>query len=207
MIKKIALISIPAILILFFVCRSPSINYWDIKKGEKPSKLIFLGDSLTAGFGLSDINNSFPSLVAKSLNLPMVRHGYNGHTTESILPKLSDLKNEKPTLLILTIGGNDILKKVNLEETEKNLRTIFSKLQAMGHTVVFTEVLSFFDGKRHKMHIKLCKEFSITLIPDILSGLINDSDKMTDLIHPAKAGCEVISKRIVKTLKETELVN
>ena len=207
--KKISFIFVPAALILFFVCQSPPVNNWKIKKGPQPKKIVFIGDSLTAGYGLKNLEESFPNQLATLLKLPMSRYGYSGFTSGNILKKLIKIKDEEPTLVILTIGGNDILKKVKLAETEKNLENIFTQLQALKHTIVFTEVLSIFDSKRHKMHRRLCQKFKIALIPDIMAGMLNDNSVLqdNDLIHPNVKGCGVIAKKIYDVLEELSLVN
>lgn len=197
------------ILILFFFCQGPKVNNWEISKPESPFKqIIFFGDSLTSGYGLNDDNESFPTLIGKNLNLPIKIYGYPGNTTADGLKKLPRLKDEKPSLLILTLGGNDILHRAALEDTESHLKSIISQLQSWGHTVVYTEVLSIMDGKRHLMHTNLCRERKVCMVPDILSGMITDQKLMqADSIHPNKDGCKLIAQRIIKVLKEKKFFN
>ena len=195
------------IIFLFFYCKGPSINNWEIQKPDKINQIIFFGDSLTSGYALKNKEDSFPNKVAKKLNTPFKIFGYPGNTTTDGLKKIDILKNEPPSLVILTLGGNDIIRRVKQSETKSNLQQLFSKLQSWGHTVVYTEVLSVFDGKRHLMHIELCKESKICLVPDILSGILSDHKKMSDNVHPNEIGCEEISQKILNTLKENSFFN
>ncbi len=194
------------IIFLFFYCKGPAINNWEISKPDKKfTQIIFLGDSLTSGFGLKDSNKSFPKQIGQSLNLPVKIFGYPGYTTADGLKKIDILKNEEPSLVILTLGGNDILRRKNLKETQENLKTIFAKIQSWKHTLVYTEVLSVFDGKRHIMHIELCKANKVCMVPDILSGMISDQNSMqADSIHPNENGCRIIADRVIKVLKENK---
>ena len=142
------------------------------------------------------------------LNLPVKIFGTPGDTTGNGLKKINKLKDAKPSLVILTLGGNDILKRRKLDETKANLEKLFSTLQSWGHTVVYTEVLSVMDGKRHQMHLELCKQYKIPIVPDILSGMLSSTEYMqSDSIHPSENGCQLIAERIVSVLREQGFVN
>ena len=200
--KIIAISAGLAVIGYFFLCRSAPVNNWEIKKSSGFKNIVFFGDSLTTGYNMKEKDQSYPSKLARKLKLPKIVYGFNGYTTEKALTVVDKLKEQAPTLLVVTLGGNDILRRKKLDETENNLRQIFGKLQAMGHTVVFTEVLSVFDGDRHEVYRKLCSEFEIAMVPDILKGLLSDNEAMVDNIHPDIKGCEVISDRVLKVIKE-----
>ncbi len=191
----------------FFLCNQPRVNNWEIRKTEKPEKLIFLGDSLTTGYGMDDPKLSYPNQLAKMLNLPNTVYGFNGITTEKALEVIDSLKGEKPALVIVTLGGNDLLQRLKLENTEANLREIFQKLQTMGHTVVFTEVLGIGGKSRHEVYRKVCSEMGIAMVPDILKGMLTDQEAMqSDNIHPKAKGCEIIAKRVAAILKSVHKI-
>ncbi len=191
----------------FFLCNQPRVNNWEIRKTEKPEKLIFLGDSLTTGYGMDDPKLSYPNQLAKMLNLPNTVYGFNGITTEKALEVIDSLKGEKPALVIVTLGGNDLLQRLKLENTEANLREIFQKLQTMGHTVVFTEVLGIGGKSRHEVYRKVCSEMEIAMVPDILKGMLTDQEAMqSDNIHPKAKGCEIIAKRVAEILKSVHKI-
>lgn len=197
------------LLIIYWQCKSPSINNWEIANPATPiTQIIFFGDSLTSGFGLKDNKTSFPHQLSKELNLPFKIYGYPGNTTADGLKKIKNLKDEPPSLVILTLGGNDILRRRKLAETKMNLDQLFSKLQNWGHTIIYTEVLSIMDGKRHLMHIELCKKYKIAIVPDILSGMLSGTEHMQgDSIHPNVSGCQLISQRILKVLKASKFID
>ncbi len=191
----------------FFLCSQPRVNNWQIRKNGKPEKLIFLGDSLTTGYGMDDPKLSYPNQLAKMLNLPNTVYGFNGITTEKALEVIDSLKGEKPALVIVTLGGNDLLQRLKLENTEENLRVIFQKLQTMGHTVVFTEVLGIGGKSRHEVYRKVCREMGIAMVPDILKGMLTDQEAMqSDNIHPKAKGCEIIAKRVAEILKSVHKI-
>lgn len=207
--KHLLIICSLSFLLLFFYCKSPAVNNWEIKKPQAAfTQVIFFGDSLTSGYGLKDSKQSFPHQMSKQIKLPSKIFGYPGNTTADGLKKIDKLKDEPASLVILTLGGNDILKHRKLKETKQNLRALFKSIQSQGHSLVYTEVLSVIDGNRHLMHIELCKEFKIAMVPDILSGMITGTEYMqADSIHPNEDGCSLIAQRIFKVLKEKEILD
>ena len=204
---KLLLFALVPILLLFTFCNGNDLNTWALKHGEqKITKLVFLGDSLTAGYGLSNKTKSFPDLVAKQLNLPFQRFGFSGYKTSDALAKLPQIPEGKNALMVVTLGGNDILRNKPLSETEKNLKTIFSELHKKGYAIVYTEVLGLIGGKRHAMHLRVCQELQVAIVPDILAGVFSNPDLMqADSIHPAERGCQKIADKIVETINGLKL--
>ena len=201
--KWLSAILLGSAAILFICTRGSSINSWPLQTPQMPlTQIIFFGDSLTNGYGLKNKELSFPNRIADQLDIPHSILGFNGYTTKDAITKLELIKQRPPSLVIVTLGGNDILKKIKLQETQSNLKTIFRQLQDWGHIVVFTEVLSIMDNPRHKMHIALCSELGIPMIPNILRGLHLDDGMMPDSIHPNEHGCQKISERIIQALNE-----
>ena len=98
---------------------------------EATKKIVFFGDSLTAGYGLDDVNNAFPGLIQKnidSLNLPytVINSGVSGETTAGGKGRIDWVLNQKPDIFILELGANDGLRGVPLSETKENLQRMFS---------------------------------------------------------------------------------
>ena len=57
------------------------------------------------------------------------------------------------------------------------------------------------------MHLRLCQEYKIALVPDILADMLTDTDLMqADSIHPAEEGCKLIAKRIAAVINDTKLI-
>lgn len=204
---KLLIFSIIPILLLLTFCEGNNLNSWEIKhSNQKISKIVFLGDSLTAGYGLTDKTKSFPDLVAQQLNLPFQRFGFSGYKTSDALAKLPTIPPGENAMIVVTLGGNDILRNKPLSETEKNLKTIFSELHKKGYIIVYTEVLGLIAGKRHAMHIRVCQELQVAIVPDILAGVFSNSDMMqADSIHPAESGCQKIADKIVETINTLKL--
>lgn len=96
-------------------------------------KYLALGDSLTAGVGVSDYKNSFPYLIAKKLNnAELINLARSGDTSSDVLIyQIPKVLLQKPDLITLLIGTNDIHNLVTLEKFESNLT---QTVQALKHT-------------------------------------------------------------------------
>lgn len=101
----------------------------------KDSLVVALGDSLTFGYGASK-NNDYPSILAQKTGWRIVNAGVNGDTTADVLKRLPDVLSQNPKLVLLSIGGNDVLKRVPKNTTENNLMTIIRKIQQQNIDVV-----------------------------------------------------------------------
>ena len=180
-----------------------TINDWEIKNSrDQYERIVVFGDSLTTGYNIG-AQYSYPKHLEKSLGQKVDVHGYDGMTSEGGLKVLPEILKGESALWIVTLGGNDILKSKKLAQTEANMRSVFKKLQALGHTVVWTEVLPILGGSdRHDMHLRVCREEGVLLVPDILDDILTDPKLQVDAIHPNSLGCQLIAERVQKLLRE-----
>lgn len=98
--------------------------------------VVFLGDSLTAGFGLEE-SQAFPAVVGELLadrGLPIrgVNGGVSGDTSAGALARIDWLLTQKPEIVVVSIGGNDGLRGQPVEALEANLRAIVRRAKASG---------------------------------------------------------------------------
>ena len=107
---------------------------------ETEPLVVFLGDSLTAGYGLGG-EQAYPALVEKMLEeegipIKVLNAGVSGDTTAGGLSRLDWLLSQKPDVVVVGLGGNDGLRGLPLEQTEKNLRAILRRGQEAGARVL-----------------------------------------------------------------------
>ena len=103
----------------------------------KPSsggRLLFLGDSLTAGYGLRDVEQAFPDLLQKKIDgrgwdFEVVNGGISGDTTSSGLRRVDWFLDDPVDLLFLELGANDGLRGISLDLTEENLQGIIDRVR------------------------------------------------------------------------------
>lgn len=170
----------------------------------KPT-IIALGDSLVAGYGAPD-GQDFVTLLSTKLGVSIKNLGVSGDTTAQGLARASDIE-ESPDIAIILLGGNDALRKVPLEQTKSNLGKIIEKFQAdkEKHTrVILIGVLGGFPIDPYSgMYKELAKQYDVTYVPNILSGLFGHKEFMSeDGLHPNSAGYVKIADRLYPIVEE-----
>ncbi len=175
--------------------------------------ILFLGDSLSAGFGL-DVEEAFPSLIQKKIEqekLPfkVVNAGLSGETTAGGLRRIDWLLKQKVDVLVIELGGNDGLRGIAPSETEKNLQGIIDKAREKNPDVVIVlagmqappNMGKDYTEKFRAVFPTLTKKNSITLIPFLLEGVAgNPRLNLPDGIHPTAEGHRIIAETVWNTL-------
>lgn len=182
------------------------------RTGEGPL-VIFLGDSLTAGFGLAG-DQAYPALLEKSLNaegtpVRVLNAGVSGDTTAGGLARLDWLLKQKPDVLVVGLGGNDGLRGLDLTESEKNLREIVRRSKASGARVLLLGMLippnygPDYTRQFQQMYPKIARELDVPLVPFLLEGVGGVADlNQADGIHPTAKGQEMVAATVAPYLKE-----
>lgn len=176
------------------------------------TKVVFLGDSLTAGFGLS-VDEAYPALVERLLaergrRVQVINAGVSGDTTAGGLARLDWQLGQKPAILFVCLGGNDGLRGLPLEATESNLRSIIVRAQASGATVVLAGMQlppnygpEYTAGFRD-LFPRLARELQLTLVPFLLEGVAADTElNQRDGIHPNAKGQRIVAETVAKALE------
>lgn len=165
-------------------------------------KIAAFGDSLVAGYGATQ-GNDFPSLLSKTIGVPVQNFGVSGNTTADALARISDVTDAHPDVVIVLLGGNDALQRIPATVTQKNLSTIISTLQAAHIRVVLVGVPGgFLSDPYAPMFQSLARTFTpISYVPNILSGLLGNSKYMSDEVHPNDAGYAKVAARIAPAVE------
>ncbi|MDJ0592131.1 MAG: GDSL-type esterase/lipase family protein [Pleurocapsa sp. MO_226.B13] len=201
--SKIALIIIFTLsyALLLNSCQSRFDRIANINNGTG-EKILALGDSITAGYGL-DQKHAYPYLLSQKINLPIVNLGVSGDRTEDALARLSeDVLRENPWMVIVALGGNDFLKKVPKTVTEQNLKEIIAQVQAQkAITVILGMNLGLFTDEYKDLYQRVAEETNSYLIPQVLKGIIDHpKHRQQDLIHPNQIGQEILADKIALAL-------
>ncbi|KEQ51115.1 arylesterase [Sphingobium chlorophenolicum] len=172
--------------------------------------VLAFGDSLYAGYGVAQ-NESFPfrleqALKAQGLAVQVHNAGVSGETSLGGMQRLAftlDGLPRKPDLLLLDLGGNDMLRGLAPEDSEKNLRAILDELKRRQIPVLLTGMLAApnmgadYGAKFNALYPRLAKDYGLPLYPFFLDGVIGDPKLMqADSIHPNPAGVNVIVGKI-----------
>jgi acyl-CoA thioesterase I len=179
------------------------------------TKLILcLGDSLTAGYGL-DLSQAYPALLQKKIdtlgwNFKVINAGLSGETTAGGLRRLDWFLKRRIDVLILALGGNDALRGVSLDYTEKNLDAILTRTRSRypdARLVIAGMLIPPNWGREYftqfrALFPKLAKKHQAQLIPFLLEGVGGRPElNFPDGIHPTAAGQEIVADNVWKILK------
>jgi lysophospholipase L1-like esterase len=166
--------------------------------GEKPPQLsrlgpddvvLAFGDSLTYGTGAAPAE-SYPLVLAQLIGRKVTGAGVPGETTSDGLERLPAALDEvKPRLLLLCMGGNDMLQKVEPATIESNLRAMVQLAKARGVGVVLIGVPTpELFGAPPEFYDRIARELSLPLDKKTLNDILFDRSLKSDLIHPNAAG-------------------
>lgn len=163
------------------------------------TNVIAFGDSLTQGYRV-DPGQGWPERLSALVGRPILNRGVSGDTTGDGLERLErDVLSQDPRVVLVCLGGNDMLRRLPADQQFENLRTIIRRIQDRGALVVLIgtegyKILSPVDyGARYEA---LARETGAAYVPDLMDGVLGDPKLMLDQIHPNAAGYEKIARRL-----------
>lgn len=201
------LVSVP--IIVLSACFVPIIlemQYWPVPSIELNNiqTIYVIGDSVSSGLGSPD-EQTWPKILADKLQLPVVNLAVAGATAESALKKQIPQVQENSSLIIIEIGGNDILNSTKPDMFEKSMRQIFGKLETTAINSVWFELpLLPWKTEYGRIQRNLAKEFKVTLIPKrILSEVFQTPEATSDSIHLTEKGHQLLGQNISRLFEQT----
>ena len=192
---------------------TPSAEPGEPAKPSRAPRVVFLGDSLTAGLGV-DADEAFPAVVGEMLRkegraAEVVNAGVSGDTTAGGLRRLDWLLRQKPDVVVVGLGANDGLRGLKLEASERNLRDIVRKSRDAGAEVVLLGMLippnygPEYASQFRELYPRLAKETGATLVPFLLEGVGGDPRlNQPDGIHPTAEGHRIIAANVAPHLRD-----
>lgn len=176
-------------------------------KLKRNALILAFGDSLTYGFGISK-NHSYPSQLQKKTGIKVINAGISGEVSSSGLKRLPELLKQKPSLVILCHGGNDILRKHSRKQLKENLLKMIELIQQSGALVLFVGVPEFhmLGFKTASLYNEVAKESDIIYENEVLSIIEKNPSLKSDYIHPNKEGYEMMSDAFIKILNDNRLL-
>ena len=181
---------------------------------DQRKKIIFFGDSLTAGYGIT-VEEAFPNLIQQridSLGLPyeVVNAGLSGETTAGGANRIDWILRSEPAIFILELGGNDGLRGLSLDQTRSNLEGMIEKVRGKyPKAVILLAGMQMFPnmGPEYIEQFKqtfpeVAQSKEVNLIPFLLEGVGGEEDlNQPDGIHPNVAGHKIVAETVWKYLK------
>lgn len=173
-----------------------------------PIRILAFGDSLVAGYGLSE-DEAFPArlqaaLAAAGVEAKVINGGVSGDTTAGGLARLDWSLADRPDVVLLELGGNDGLRGIDPQDTEANLDAMLGKLAAKEIPLLFIGMLAppnlgpEFGEEYNALFPRLAERHKVAFYPFFLDGVARDPAlNQPDGLHPNAAGVEVIVERIL----------
>ena len=182
--------------------------------GSPPKTILFYGDSLTAGYGLST-EEAFPALVGKKLAekgkpVKIVNAGLSGETSAGGLSRIDWVLRQPIDIFVLELGPNDGLRGLPLAQTEKNLQAIIDKVEAkypdvkivIAGMMVPPNLGPTYTAEFKKMFPALARKNNATLIPFLLEDVAGDETlNLPDGIHPNVKGHKIVAENVLKVIE------
>jgi acyl-CoA thioesterase-1 len=194
----------PAVIIgvfisLFLLAAPPSL--------AEPARLLVLGDSLSAGYGLP-IEQSFPAqlerrLRAQGQDVTVLNAGVSGDTSAGGLARLGWALADKPDFVLIELGANDGLRGLDPAALHVNLDAIIQRLRQAGKGVMLAGMLAppnmgpSYESEFNRIYPALARKHRIVFYPFFLEGVAaNPALNQPDGLHPTAEGIAIIVDRI-----------
>ncbi|TVP76846.1 MAG: arylesterase [Puniceicoccaceae bacterium] len=178
-------------------------------------KIVFIGDSITMGYGLEP-EFAYPALIqakieARDLPYQVVNAGVSGDTTAGGLRRINwVLRGSQPEIVVIALGGNDGLRGVPVEQTRQNLRKMIDQVRELSpdSDIVLAGMRmpesmgADYSQRFFESFAQVAREKTVALIPFLLEGVGGEAAfNQDDQIHPNAAGQEKIAATVWEHLK------
>lgn len=172
------------------------------------SKVLALGDSLTAGYGVQP-EEAWPALLASRTGWAIVNAGISGDTSAGALARLPALlEQHRPALVLVGLGGNDMLRKVPEADTVANLGRMLALIKGGGAKAVLLAAPQpsiagavFRSLSAAAFYRPVAEASGVPLVEDAIADVLSDPMLKGDPLHPNAAGHVALEKKLYGELK------
>lgn len=171
------------------------------------SRVLALGDSLTAGYG-AKAGEDYPSQLAKITRWQVMNGGVSGDTSAQALARLPALLNNKPQLVIISIGGNDFLRKLPEHQTRNHIGKMIELVQQAKIDLVLVAIPHFTNSallglvREHPLYDELAEKYRVPLFKGAWAKVLGDKDMKSDTVHGNAKGYRYFAEELADFLKE-----
>jgi acyl-CoA thioesterase I len=167
----------------------------------RPGPIVALGDSLTQGVGAPS-NQSYPDQLAAMLGRPVINAGVGGDTVAQAAERVDrDVLTCRPAIVIVLLGGNDLLHQDGLDQAFAALEQVIRRIQGQGAMVVLVGISDLMlAGGLEGRYKKVAEQTGALYVPNILGGIFTRRSLMSDQVHPNAQGYRRMAQKIAKAL-------
>ena len=166
--------------------------------------VLAFGDSLTAGNGVKK-GNSYPSILAELIDRVVINAGVPGETSQAGLKRLPALLDKhQPELIIITHGGNDLIRKLDQIKLVQNLNAMIRTAKKNGASVILIGIPRpgiFLSSDELYKNVAL--DYNIPIENEIIADVLSEASLKSDAIHPNAKGYRLIAESIYELMKQT----
>ena len=174
---------------------------------ENNAQIVALGDSLTYGYGASP-ETAYPTVLDEMTDWQVDNAGVNGDTSADVLARLDTVIANKPDLVLLGVGGNDVLQRIPPETTKANITQIVQQLKAADIPVVliaepyFSSSALFGRASDNPIYEDIAKREQVPLFADGWSKILSDDSLKSDQIHANAQGYRQFAENLHEFLQQ-----
>lgn len=166
--------------------------------------ILAFGDSLTYGTGASS-QTAYPAQLAGRIGRPIINAGVPGETTTDALERLPQVLNQySPKLVLLCLGGNDMLRQQAASSIEHNLRALIKTIQDSNAAVVLIGVPEprLFGGTP-AFYAEIANELKLPYEGEVFNEVLKNPNLKSDPIHANAEGYQLVAQRLADLLKSS----
>ena len=185
-----------------------------VAAADSPKRIVVLGDSIAAGFGV-DPEDAYPAVLQRKideakLNYTIVNAGVSGDTTAGGLRRVNWVLRQPVDILILELGGNDGLRGIPVTETGANLQAIIDRAREKHPNIKIllagmkmpANMGADYTAEFEKVFSDIAKKNKTAFVPFVLENVGGKPDlNLPDRIHPTPAGHEIVAQNIWPVLQ------
>lgn len=178
-------------------------------KRQDQKKIVFFGDSITAGYGIN-IEQAFPAIIQAKLDelekpYEVINAGLSGETTAGGLQRIDWLLRLKPDIFMLELGGNDGLRGLSLDQTRANLKAMIDKIRAANKDTIIVlagmqippNLGQAYTEEFRDLYAEIAQSEDVLLLPFLLEGVGGEKElNLSDGIHPNARGHEIVAETV-----------
>jgi len=195
------LLSAVAIILILFSLNSKEMPMQTLDQNDS---ILAFGDSLTYGYN-AKANESYPAVLSRLLGYTVINEGVLGDTSHEGLRRIAPLLEERNIkLMILLLGGNDIMQGLSMEDLKSNLKTMIqmAKKKQINVLLISMPKLSIFGLSPLELYEEVAEEEDVPLLSGMMSNILEQPLLKSDQIHPNAKGYTMMAKMIYEKLKE-----